>query len=95
MKTEKKKTIDYIKEKRTVPEALKEKRKYFNNVKKLIKKSLANGPKTILEIAQEIELSPQIVTYNLMTCRKYGEIEAGEVNDMDEYYYYQLKKKKT
>jgi len=93
MDTEKTKTIDAIKDKRSVPEALREKRKAYNDVRKKIKKALADAPKTIPQIALETGIPTHIVTYTLMTCRKYGEIEAGEPDDMDEYYYYQLKQK--
>jgi predicted Rossmann fold nucleotide-binding protein DprA/Smf involved in DNA uptake len=89
-----KKTIDYIKEKRTVSEELKEKRKEFARIKKLILKSLESEPKTIPQIAQENELPLDIVTFNLMTLRKYGDVETGEIDDMDEYYSYKVVKKK-
>ncbi len=89
-----KKTIDHIKEKRTVSEELTKKRKEFTGIRKLILKSLETEPKTIPQIAQESELPLDVVTYNLMTLRKYGEIETGEIDDMDEYYYYQSVKKK-
>ena len=89
-----KKTIDYIKEKRTVPEELTKKRKEYTRIRKLILKSLETEPKTIPQIARESELPLDVVTYNLMTLRKYGEIETGEIDDMDEYYYYQAVKKK-
>jgi predicted transcriptional regulator len=76
-----------------VPDSLKEKRKAYNDVRKKIKKALAEGPKTIPQIATETGIPSHIITYTLMTCRKYGEIETGEPDDMDEYYYYQLKQK--
>lgn len=87
------KTIDIIKEKRSVPDSLKEKRKAYNDVRKKIKTALSEGPKTIPQIATETGIPSHIITYTLMTCRKYGEIETGEPDDMDEYYYYQLKQK--
>jgi predicted Rossmann fold nucleotide-binding protein DprA/Smf involved in DNA uptake len=90
-----KKTIDYIKEKRTFSEELTKKRKEFTRIRKLILKSLETEPKTIPQVARESGLPLDVVTYNLMTLRKYGEIETGEVDDMDEYYYYQLVKKKS
>ena len=93
MKAEKIKTVDVIKEKRSVPDSLKEKRKTYNEIRKKIKKVLANGPRTIPQIAEETGIASHIVTYTLMTCRKYGEIETGEPDDMDEYYYYQLRQK--
>ncbi|KPK85408.1 MAG: hypothetical protein AMS27_07335 [Bacteroides sp. SM23_62_1] len=89
-----KKTIDYIKNKITVSEELKEKRKEFARIKKLILKSLESEPKTIPRIAEENDLPLEVVTFNLMTLRKYGEVETGEIDDMDEYFYYQAVKKK-
>lgn len=93
MKAEKIKTVDVIKEKRSVPDSLKQKRKEYNELRKMIKKALAEGPKTIPQIAKETGIPSYTVTYTLMTCRKYGEIETGEPDDMDEYFYYQLKQK--
>ncbi len=88
-----KKTIDHIKEKRTVSEELKEKRKEDNRINKLILKALESGPKTIPRIAGETGLAEDIVTYYLMTLRKYGKLETGEIDDMDEYFNYKLKQK--
>jgi len=82
-----------MKEKRTVSEELKEKRKEFARIKKLILKSLEDGPKTIPQIAELTDLPPDIVTFNLMTLRKYGEIETGEIDDMDEFFSYKIKQK--
>lgn len=88
------KTIDIIKEKRTVSEEVKEKRKKFAGIKKLILNALKEGPKSIPQIAEETNLSQDIVTYHLMTLRKYGDIETGEIDDMDEYFSYKISQKK-
>lgn len=88
------KTIDVMKEKRKVPESVRNNIKAFNKLKKKILKSLEPGQKTIPEIAKEIESDIDVITYNLMTLIKYGFIEAGELDDDDEYYYYKLKNKK-
>ncbi len=85
------KTIDYIKKKRTVSEEVKEKRKEFARIKKLILKTLETEPKTIPQIAKETQLPSDVVTFNLMTLRKYGEVIAGDIDDMDEYFFYKLK----
>ena len=91
MKTSK--TIDHIKKIRTVSDEVKAKRKEFNRIKKLILKALAPGPKSIPQLAEEIELSIDVITFHLMTLRKYGDIETGEIDDMDEYFSYKLKQK--
>lgn len=88
------KTIDIIKQKRTVSPGVRESIKVFNKLKKKISKVLEEGQKTIPEIANEIDADIEIVTFNLMTCLKYGTIEVGDIDDNDEYYYYKLKNKK-
>ena len=88
------KTIDVIKEKRVVSEKLKEHRKECARLKKLILNALKEGEKTIPQIAEEINEPLDMVTYSLMTSRKYGAIETGEIDDMDEYYTYKIAKKK-
>jgi len=91
MKTSK--TIDHIKKIRTVSDEVKAKRKEFNKKKKLILKALESGPKSIPQLAKEIDLSIDVITFHLMTLRKYGDVETGELDDMDEYFSYKLKQK--
>ena len=40
----------------------------------------------------EIDLPHDVVTYHLMTLQKYGDIEVDDIDDMDEFYLYKLKK---
>ena len=89
-----KKTIDVMKEKRKVSQKVKDNIKAFNKLKRQILKSLEAGEKTIPEIAKEMDDDIDAITYNLMTLLKYGIIEAGEIDDDDEYFYYKLKNKK-
>ena len=92
MEPPKVKTIDIIKEKRTVSAEAKQKLKEYNQIKKLILKSLELEAKTIPQIAGETKLPLDVVTFYLMTLRKYGSVETGEIDDMDEYFSYKLKK---
>lgn len=92
-KTSKTPTIDQVKTERQVPSLVKEELKQFNRMKRSIRTALEQGPKTIPELAKELDLSAAEVTYYLMSLRKYGMVETGDLDDMDEYYYYQLKKK--
>jgi len=89
----KERTIDYIKDKRTVSEDVKERRKQFAKTKKIILKALEEGDKSVPQLAEATGLSADEVMFNLMTLRKYGDVETGEVDDMDEYFYYKLKNK--
>lgn len=86
------KTIDIIKQKREVSDQVKENMKAFNKIKRSILKALEEEPKSIPQIATEIDLPQDIVTYHLMTLQKYGNIEVDDIDDMDEYYLYKLKK---
>ena len=88
-----KKTIDVMKAKRKVPQSVKDNIKAFNKLKKKVLKSLETTEKTIPEIAKEMDDDIDAITYNLMTLLKYGFVEAGEIDDADEYYYYKLKNK--
>ena len=85
-------TIDIAKKERQVPAAVKEELKQFNRMKRAIRQALADGPLTIPELAEKLSVSRHEVTYYVMSLRKYGIITAGEQDDMDEYYFYQLKK---
>ena len=86
-------TIDQVKQERQVPSRVKEELKNFNRMKRAIRTALEAGPKTIPELTGELNISAAEVTYYLMSLRKYGVVETGELDDMDEYYQYQLKKK--
>jgi len=86
------KTIDIIKKTRTVSEKLKQEQKEYRSFDKPILKALKDGPKTIPQIAKEIDMAMDVVVYHLMGLRKIGKVEVGEIDDMDEYYFYKLKK---
>jgi predicted Rossmann fold nucleotide-binding protein DprA/Smf involved in DNA uptake len=93
--TIKSRTIDYIKEKRTVSEEVKNNLKKWNTNKKAVLKSLESESKTIPQITEETGIASDVVTYCLMTLRKYGQIEVDSLDDMDEYYLYKLKGNKN
>jgi len=86
------KTIDIIKKKREVPQEVKDNIKAFTKIKKMILKTLETEPKSVPQIAKEIDLAQDIVTYHLMTLQKFGSVEVDDIDDMDEYYLYKLKK---
>jgi predicted transcriptional regulator len=87
------KTINQVKDKIIVSQELKDKQKEYRQIKKAILKTLETGPKNIPQIAVETRLSQDIVTFHVMTLRKYGEIEVDELDDMDEYFTYKVKNK--
>lgn len=87
------KTVQHMKEKMTVSDEVKNKVKAYNKIKKEIKKALEEKPKSVPEVAKEINRPIDEVTFYLMTMRKYGDVEVDDIDDMDEYFYYKLKKK--
>jgi hypothetical protein len=88
-----KKTINIIKETRKVPAHVLEGRKKYAQIRKLILESLKDEGKTIPQIASETKLLLSETTYYLMSLQKFGEVAVEGIDDMDEYYIYQLKKK--
>ena len=89
-KENKKSTVKYMKEKYTVSEEAKAKAKKFIKLKKTILNTLKSGNKSIPQISKETNLSLDIVTYYLMTLRRYGFVaESGEITD-DDYHLYKL-----
>jgi predicted transcriptional regulator len=85
-------TVDQAKKERQVPAPVKENLKQFNRMKRAIRQALEEGPLTIPELAEKLNIEKDEATYYLMSMRKYGLVTAGEQDDMDEYFYYQLKK---
>ncbi len=91
MEIEKGKTFRYLREKREVPEEVKENLKNYTRVKKSITDALKEGEMTIGELSVKTGMPRSEVVYYLMTLVKYGHAETGEVDDMDEYFTYKLK----
>ncbi|MBE9512325.1 MAG: hypothetical protein IMY71_15745 [Bacteroidetes bacterium] len=95
MTEEKKKqlTVTLMKEKRTVPDEVKEKSKKFVRMRKAIKASLKEGPKTIPQMVEEMNFPTDVMTYYVMSLQKFGDITVGDLDEDDEYYFYKLPKK--
>lgn len=91
MKVEKGKTAKYLKEKRPVPKEVTEHLKQFTKIKKSILNALKEGDKTVPQLAAALNLPKDEVVFQLMSLLKYGFVETGEIDDMDEYFYYKLK----
>lgn len=89
----KEKTIDIIKQERKVSAGVLEERKIYSRNRKAIMEALKTGPKTIPQVASETELSLSDATYFMMVLFKFGDVEVNSLDDMDEYYFYELKKK--
>ncbi len=91
MAEKKGRTFVEAKKARGINELAREGSKTFKEYRKRIHKSIESEPKSIPQIACETGLPLNIVTYHLMTCRKYGSIEVEGIDDKDEYFLYRLK----
>ena len=92
MEIEKGKTIKYIKEQRTVSSEAKEQWKNFAKMKKTLLHALKESEKSVPQLADELKLPKKEVMYYLMSLLKYGYVDTGEIDDMDEYYTYKIRK---
>ena len=92
MEIEKGKTAKYLKAKRPVPKEVTEHLKYFTKIKKSIMTALKEGDKTVPQLAEKLKIPKDEVMYQLMSLLKYGFVETGEIDDMDEYFSYKIKK---
>ncbi len=85
-------TAKILKEKRPVPREVTERLKYFTKMKKQILNALKDGDKTVPMLSEELGIPADEVMLHLMSLLKYGQVETGEQDDMDEYFYYKIKK---
>jgi predicted transcriptional regulator len=90
MEIEKGKTFKYLRDKQEVPQELKDKLKEFNRIKKAILEALKESDLTILQLSEKLDMPRPEVVYYLMSLIKYGLVQTGEVDDMDEYFTYKL-----
>lgn len=91
MEIEKGMTYKYLRDKRAVPQEVKDELKEFNRIKKVILDALKEGDQTIDQLTQKLNIPKPDVVYYLMSLIKYGFVQTGEVDDMDEYFTYKLK----
>jgi DNA-directed RNA polymerase specialized sigma subunit len=92
MEVEKGKTFKYLREKREVSQEAKDNQKHFMKIKKAMLDALREKDMTIEELTQKLDLPKHEVVYYLMSLVKYGFVETGEIDDMDEYFSYRNKK---
>jgi len=67
------------------------KMKEFPQLWKNIFKSIEENKKTIPQIAQELNVNTDIITYHVMTMNKYSMVLADGMDAKEEYYYYTKK----
>jgi len=88
---EKGKTTKYLRDKQGVPDYAKDNLKEFNRIKKELLSALAEKEMTIKELSESTQLPSADVTFQVMSLVKYGLVQVGAIDDMDEYYTYKIK----
>ena len=87
------KTVAILKETRKVSvQALEERKKYTRIRKTLLEGLKGEEGKTIPQLAEATGLDVSETTYYLMTLLKFGDVLVDGVDEMDEYFFYKLKK---
>ena len=85
-------TAKILKEKRPVPKEVTEQLKQFTKTKRAILNALKEEDKSVPQLAEELDMPKDEVLFQVMTLLKYGNVEVGEIDDMDEYFNYKIKK---
>lgn len=92
MAVEKGQTVKIMREKRKVSSAAKENLKQFNKKKKAILDELQKEDLTIAELSEKLNIPKDEMLFILMSLVKFGFVETGSIDDMDEYFNYKIKK---
>ena len=91
MEVEKGKTAKYLRDKQGVSEQVKANLKEFTKIKKAILEALTESEMTIEQLTEKLGMPKHEVVYYLLSLVKYGFVQTGAIDDMDEYYTYKIK----
>lgn len=91
MEIEKGKTVKNMREKRKVSSEVIENLKEFNRIKKNILESLREEESTIAQLSEKLSMPKHEIMYYVTSLVKFGFLQIGEIDDMDEYYSYKIK----
>jgi predicted transcriptional regulator len=84
-------TYKILREKREVPESVKENLKKYTRTRKSILEALKEGEMTVVQLSRKLEISSHEMLFHLMTLVKYGSVQTGTIDDMDEFFTYKIK----
>jgi len=92
MEKEKGKTYKYLRDKKEVSMEVKDNLRKYNSIKKSILEALKEEDLTIDQLSQKISIPRDETVFYVMSMLKYGMIEKGSIDDMDEYFNYKILK---
>lgn len=90
MNGEKGQTVKIMRERRKVPDSVKENLKDFNKRKKAILDELRKEDLTIAQLCERTGMAKDEMVYYLLSLVKFGFVRTGAIDDMDEYFYYKI-----
>jgi len=88
---EKGKTAKFLRDKQGVSDRAKDNLKEFNRIKKTLLSALADKEMTIKELSASTQMPTADVMFYVTSLVKYGSVQVGTIDDMDEYYTYKIK----
>lgn len=91
MEVEKGKTFKYLREKKEVSQDVKDNLKHFNQIKKTILDLLKENDLTVDQLTQKMNMPKNEVVFYLMSLVRFGFVQTGAIDEMDEYFVYKLK----
>jgi hypothetical protein len=91
MEEENGKTYRILREKREIPESVKENLKNFTRIKKSILDALKEDEMTVGQLSQKLGIPTHEMLFWVMTLVRYGSVKTGTIDDMDEYFTYKIK----
>jgi predicted transcriptional regulator len=65
--------------------------KEYSQLWKNILQTMEGDKKSIPQIAEELAVDKEVITYNVMTMNKYNVVMASGMDDNEQYYYYRIK----
>jgi len=75
-----------------VPQAVKDNLKAYNSIRRKIVEAFGNEEMTIPQLAEKTGISKEDAVYFTMSLLKFGQLETVRLDDMDEYYFYKIRK---
>ncbi|MCK9629112.1 MAG: helix-turn-helix domain-containing protein [Bacteroidales bacterium] len=85
-------TVKIRREKWKVSDAAKNNLKEFNRIKRTILQELEKEDLTVAQLCDRTGMPKDEVVYYLLSLVKFGFVETGNIDDMDEYYNYKIKR---
>jgi len=92
MEDKKQDTFRIKRETHQVSQQVKDNLKAYNQMKKKVIEAIGDEELNIPQIAEKLNISKSDTLYYVMSLLKFGVVQAAGIDDMDEYYFYKLKK---